>query len=174
MSKPPSPPPGAAEYLTQLAEYYRELVEYHQRAAIVAAQQLGHVQSLLSDEPVLPYPVDAQSWSLDESQNPRQIPEITSNQVIETSNDEYNDEDYEDNDEDDENDLETANVSLQLLKELLEAERGKMLHIDYILHHFYGSHPDKSQLKPMIEQQLETGQSFGCGHLFPMLLGVGH
>ena len=34
MIQPPSPPQKANEYLTELAQYYRELIEYHQQAAI--------------------------------------------------------------------------------------------------------------------------------------------
>ncbi len=50
MIQPPSPPQKANEYLTELAEYYRELIEYHQKAAIAAAQQLGHVVALLGND----------------------------------------------------------------------------------------------------------------------------
>lgn len=151
MMKPPSPPAGTTEYLAQLADYYRDLVEYHQKAAIVAAQQLGHVEALLGTEPVLPQAVETQSWLVDEAKNHRPIPEITSNQVNETpddgDDDDTDDDDTEEEETDDEIDDDTndddteeeeetddeidaedepPHVLLDKIKELLEAERGKM------------------------------------------------
>ncbi len=73
MIKPPSPPAGANEYLSQLAQYYRELVEYHQQAAMAAEQQLGHVQALLGEQSVLTTTVEGPSWMLDESHQKRKV-----------------------------------------------------------------------------------------------------
>ena len=66
MITPPTPPQKATEYLQELAQYYRELIEYHQQAAIAAAQQLGHVEALLGNDPGLPTQ-QVRSWLVDES-----------------------------------------------------------------------------------------------------------
>ncbi len=155
MIKPPSPPAVAKEYLSQLAAYYRELVEYHQQAAMAAAQQLGHVEALLSNEPSHSA-VETQSWLVSESE-----PASRKDQAITESQDEEesSEEDEGENEENSEKDSEPPQISLQMLKELLEAERGKMLHIDYIVHHFYGAIRDLSTVKPMVEEQLEQGEN---------------
>ncbi|ACK68409.1 hypothetical protein PCC8801_4496 (plasmid) [Rippkaea orientalis PCC 8801] len=167
MLKPPSPPTGANEYLSQLANYYRELVEYHQQAAMAAAQQLGHVEALLSNKSAMPLAVETQSWLVAE-------PETTAEKAIgekiedkeELDEDEEDENDLEQyhvsllslDDEDDENELEQYRVSLLSLKELLEAERGKMLHIDYIVKYFYDCEVNIAIVKPRVEEKLEEGE----------------
>ena len=61
---PPEPPTVAEEFLHQLADYYRQLVEYHQRAATAAAQQLAHLEALLHPERLLDFPKDVPYWQL--------------------------------------------------------------------------------------------------------------
>ena len=142
MLKPPSPPTGANEYLSQLARYYRELVEYHQQAAIAVAQQLSHVEALLSTDPLA---VEAQSWLVSEpdTNTPKTIGENKKDEEAL---------------EDKENDLEEEWVSLLSLKELLEAERGKMLHIDYIVKYFYDGEVNTAIVKPRVEEKLLEGE----------------
>lgn len=45
---PPPPPPVDASQLENLADYYRSLADYYRRASALAAQQLAHVEALLS------------------------------------------------------------------------------------------------------------------------------
>ncbi len=137
MMKPPSPPAEAQEYLSQLKHYYRQLVEYHQQAAMVAAQHLSHIEALLSNELSFPEVVETRSWLLNESSKP-------------VSYEEPEDKNPGDNDQ-------PMNISLPSLKALLEAEQGKILHIDYIVRRFDRPNQDLSQLKSIIEQQLEIG-----------------
>ncbi|MEA5510048.1 hypothetical protein VB715_09755 [Crocosphaera sp. UHCC 0190] len=146
MMKPPSPPAGVNEYLAQLADYYRQLIEYHQQAAISAAQQLGNVQALLSAQSSLPESVEAQSWLLNDT-NPVPDETIADNRE----------------DEETENEDEFFVIPSPKIRELLETERGKMLQIDYILRHFYGliSEEQQQQVKPLMEQQLIKGAKQG-------------
>jgi hypothetical protein len=57
---PPVPPTASREVLIELAAYYRQLTEYHQRSAAIAAQQLAHVEVLISSNLMLD-----RSWDLD-------------------------------------------------------------------------------------------------------------
>ncbi len=53
------------------------------------------------------------------------------------------------------NDEQFSIPSLEQLHELFKADRGNMLHIDYIVHHFYGLIEEKQQpsiLPPLLEQ----------------------
>ncbi|MEA5533156.1 hypothetical protein [Crocosphaera sp. XPORK-15E] len=157
MMKPPSPPAAVNEYLAQLADYYRQLIEYHQQAAIIASQQLGHVQALLSDQSSLPESVEAQSWLLNDA-NPVPDETIADNREDEDREDEdTKDEEMEDEDTEDEDEFFV--IPSPKIRELLEVERGKMLQIDYILRHFYGliSEEEQQQVKPLMEQQLIKG-----------------
>ena len=155
MLKPPSPPAGATEYLSGLADYYRQLVEYHQQAALVAAQQLNHVQALLGEPPVLSTTVEAQSWLLDESGQ-------ATRQIAETRDDDELDKESEPDQQSDlplDDETEPFPVTLVQIRELLESDRGTMLHIDYIIRHFYGpiSESQQDSVKPLIEKQLRAG-----------------
>ncbi len=176
MIQPPSPPQKANEYLTELAQYYRELIEYHQLAAIAAAQQLGHVEALLGNDAELPTQ-QVRSWLVDESNQPPTItPDSTDNNpkqdevsLFEELDDEYEEEDnlevvgdggskeegYHKEDDNQDGDKKMSVPSLEQLHELFKAERGNMLHIDYIVHHYYGNrekHQRVKMLPPLLEQ----------------------
>jgi hypothetical protein len=58
---PPVPPTASREVLIELAAYYRQLTEYHQRSAAIAAQQLAHVEVLISSNLMLD-----RSWNVDD------------------------------------------------------------------------------------------------------------
>ncbi len=187
MIQPPSPPPQTTEYLTDLAEYYRQLIEYHQQAAIAAAQQLGHVEALLGNDPGLPTN-QVSSWLVDESKQHKAITpdsfndeqsssvgsfyfdETDSSQELELVEDEDNHSEDDDEVVGDGGNIEQGNQhyadnqdgnkelsppSLEQLHELFKADRGNMLHIDYIVHHFYGTrekHQRVKMLPPLLEQ----------------------
>jgi hypothetical protein len=59
-SQPPVAPTASREVLLELAAYYRQLTEYHQRSAAIAAQQLAHVEVLLNSSLTLD-----RSWDVD-------------------------------------------------------------------------------------------------------------
>jgi hypothetical protein len=58
---PPVPPTASREVLIELAAYYRQLTEYHQRSAAIAAQQLAHVEVLISSNLMLD-----RGWNVDD------------------------------------------------------------------------------------------------------------
>ncbi len=176
MIQPPSPPQKASEYLSELAEYYRELIEYHQQAAIAAAQQLGHVEALLGNDPGLPtHQVD--SWLVDESLQHKAITpdsnndeqsssvgsfyleETDSSQELELLEDEEVElvEDEENNQS--ENLEEFTLPRDEQLQEFFKEERGNMVQIDYILHHFFdiSEQTPREELLELLSEQLKKG-----------------
>lgn len=141
MTQPPSPPQKATQYLQELGEYYRELIDYHQQAALAAAQQLSHVEALLLNDPALPTQ-QVQSWLLDEFDHEDDL-EIVGNEK---------------------NKSEIQELILPTDKQLnqfFREERGNMVQIDYILHHFFdiGEQPPQHDLKELLTEQLKKGSS---------------
>lgn len=148
---PPPPPSGGNQLLNQLADYYRQLVEYHQRAAELATQQLAHVEALLN-----PSLIELDFLAIHshfDSQNNRDrlediIPllELPSSHELEL--------------EEDENVIgkEGATITDDLI-ELLETNRGKILHIDYIVRKLYGTVPseDLIEVTQATKKLLEEG-----------------
>ncbi len=178
MIQPPSPPQKATEYLSRLAQYYRELIEYHQQAEIAAAQQLGHVEALLGNEPGLPtQQVRSRgasaiaSWLVDESAKQTTIATDSTNEQLEHQQGSFSSDTGEENssdssevvgdeDGDDEDDAEEFSLpSLEQLLELFEAKRGKMLHIDYIIYHFYETIevPQQQKIVQKLTERLKLG-----------------
>ena len=168
MIQPPSPPQKANEYLIELAEYYRELIEYHQQAAIAAAQQLGHVEALLGNDPGLPTnPV--RSWLVDESNQHKDITPDSSNDEQSSSVGSFYLEETDSSqelelEEDEENNpsepLEEFTLpSDEQLQEFLKEERGNMVQIDYILHHFFdiNEQTPRQELLELLTEQLKKG-----------------
>lgn len=168
MIQPPSPPQKASEYLSELAEYYRELIEYHQQAAIAAAQQLGHVEALLGNDPGLPTN-QVRSWLVDESNQHKAI-------TLDSSNDEQSSsvgsfwfegidssdalEVVGDEDNNQSKHLEEFPLpSDQQLQEFFKEERGNMVQIDYILHHFFDitEQTPRQELLELLSEQLKKG-----------------
>ncbi len=168
MIQPPSQPQKATEYLCELAQYYRELIEYHQQAEIAAAQQLGHVEALLGNDPGLPTQ-QVHSWLVDESnqqititpdsRNDRQSSSVgsfwfegmDSSEELEVVEDEDNNPS--------ENLEEFTLPSAQQLQEFFKEERGNMVQIDYILHHFFdiSEETPRQELLELLSEQLKKG-----------------
>lgn len=60
---PPPPPPIDASQLENLAKYYSSLVDYYRRASEIAAQQLTHVEALLHPPNAeLTFSSELESW----------------------------------------------------------------------------------------------------------------
>ncbi|MDJ0602089.1 MAG: hypothetical protein QNJ37_25015 [Crocosphaera sp.] len=168
MIQPPSPPQKANEYLTELAEYYRELIEYHQQAAIAAAQQLGHVEALLGNDPGLPTH-QVRSWLVDESNQHKAITPDSSNdeqlssvgsfwfEGIDSSQELELVEDEENNPS--EHLEEFTLPSDEQLQEFFREERGNMVQIDYVLHHFFdiSEQTPRQELLELLTEQLKKG-----------------
>ncbi len=180
MIQPPSPPEKATEYLQKLAQYYRELIDYHQQGAILAGQQLVHVEALLAQN--IGLPVDqTKSWLLEEPSADNDYPESQ----LSTKNEDYYLENYQgmiekdvEGDEGVESNLngkEFPNFNesnrnpnlltkdslptLKELKDFFEKDRGKLLQIDYIIQCFYGQldQSEKQEIKTLLLEKLKTG-----------------
>ena len=182
MIQPPSPPEKATKHLEELGEYYRELMEYHQQAAMIAAQQLVHVEALLGTD--IGLPLDRMKfWLLGDP--PSDDDYDYGESELDTEDGEYFLEDSGEvesqSTEGDEGvesvfnppepvSFEDSNNSIRLLtkdglptlkelRDFFENERGKMLQIDYIIQDFYGqvNEYEKQEIKPLLLEKLKTG-----------------
>ncbi len=122
-------------------------MEYHQRAATAAAQQLAHLESLLHPERLLDFPKDVPYWLTEESPTPSadgDLPESPPPSQLPSVQEEA-----------------APTRGISELEELLEAERGKMLHLDFIVRKLYGRLPplDLKRVTAATRQLLEEGAS---------------
>jgi hypothetical protein len=123
---PPEAPAGGEAFLRQLADYYRQLQDYHQQAAAAAAQQLAHLQCLLpSPGPVVfrtevaapvSEPPELAAPALDQEASQ---PALPPNPEVERP----------------------RTASWLEIKDILEAGRGKLLHLGFIVRQLYGRLP---------------------------------
>ncbi len=180
MIQPPSPPEKATEHLEELGEYYRELMEYHQQAAMIAAQQLVHVEALLGKDTGLPldrmkfwllgdppsednyleseldtedkdyYLEDSEEVASQRTEGDEEVESVLNGEPPLTQYDSNHDNSLNRKD---------ALPTLKELKDFFEKDRGKMLQIDYIIQHFYGqvNQYDKLEIKPLLLEKLKTG-----------------
>ena len=188
---PPEPPTVGEEFLHQLADYYRSLVEYHQRAATAAAQQLAHLESLLHPERLLDFPKDVPYWlteesptpsadgDLPESPPPSQLPSVQE-EAAPTDSDKGTGGQGElvqpapstgPNEPLSTSELAQSPTQVAVIEPtveaslvltlLLEAERGKMLHLDFIVRKLYGRLPplELKRVTAATRQLLEEGAS---------------
>jgi hypothetical protein len=180
MIQPPSPPEKATEYLEELGEYYRELMEYHQKAAMIAAEQLVHVEALLGKDTGSPldrmkfwllgdppsnnnyleseldtedkdyYLEDSGEVALESTEGDEGVESVLNGEPPLTQDNSNYD-----------NSLKIKNTlpTLKELKDFFEKDRGKMLQIDYIIQHFYGqvNQFEKQEIKPLLLEKLKTG-----------------
>ncbi len=180
MIQPPSPPEKATEYLQELGEYYRELIEYHQQAAILAAQQLVHVEALLGKDTGSPVdrikirllgdPASDDDY-LEDDAGPGDRDYYLEDRGEVVSQSTEGDEGVESvlngeppvsfNDSNNSKSWLTKDglPTLIELRDFFENDRGKMLQIDYILQHFYGqvTQSSKQEIKPLLLEKLKTG-----------------
>ena len=149
---PPTPPDDGEEILFQMADYYRDLVEYHQKAAQQAHLRLSYVEALLPDS--------VRDASLVEAVNPplferRSLQELAGAKEADTQPTEAEDREEIQADPKEEPDRQSSETSPQLpglnqpltptdneIAKLLEANRGKILHLDYIVVELVAPKPD--------------------------------
>ncbi|AFY75884.1 hypothetical protein Ple7327_0428 [Pleurocapsa sp. PCC 7327] len=148
----PEPPQNSEQFLHELANYYRALLNYHQRSATLAASRLAHVETLLN----LGQPTLEQQATLEpgldsvikttverqESLTSTQLPSSEQPGAISIG---------------------SFLPNLEDLEELLKTNRGKMLHLDYIVRILCGRLADKElySVKQVVKQLLERGASQG-------------
>jgi hypothetical protein len=174
---PPPPPPIDTSQLESLASYYRSLVDYYRRASEIAAQQLAHVEALLnppSSELTFPSSSDLNSWlSSSETHQSNgnktltsgsEIPQLSATAVLENGQKDLAPLDQLGSNNQPSAETEQNNSTLSesrtvvteetLLEELsteLESNRGKMLHLDYLVRKLYGE-VDSSFLESATEE----------------------
>lgn len=173
---PPEPPTGGEEFLHQLADYYHALVEYHQRAAAAAAQQLAHLESLLHPEKLLDLPTDVPYWPAAESlrsllsEGNREAkgdrPELAPSSQLPTSQVTPTEREQEEPGEPGEPGKQQEpgeQEKQEELEQLLSGERGKMLHLDFIVRKLYGrlSEEELPQITAATRQRLAEGANQG-------------
>ncbi|MDV3002473.1 MAG: hypothetical protein N5P05_004128 (plasmid) [Chroococcopsis gigantea SAG 12.99] len=192
--QPPSPPPNTREWLEQLADYYRQLVEYHQRAAMTAMNGLTHIEVLLN--PVSP-PTTQSSWleeteSEDKQHTHSQTTEIqfpssplasgennlnTMDESLEVralddrseSGSILSDELTASGSERDSLSLGSPAMMTEKIREILEFERGKIIHLSYLMRKLY---PGIGALQPGDVQEwvrfvLKSGEEIGRWYAVP-------
>ena len=182
MIQPPSPPEKATEHLEELKEYYRELMEYHQQAAMIAAQQLVHVEALLGTDTGLPLdrmkfwllgdppsdddydygeselePFDKDYYLEDSGEVASQSTEGDEG-VESVFNGELPVTQYDSNHDNSFNRKDSL-PTLEELRDFFKNDRGKMLQIDYIIQYFYGqvNQFEKQEIKTLLLERLKTG-----------------
>jgi hypothetical protein len=153
---PPPPPPIDASGLENLAEYYRAMVDYYRRASEIASQQLAHVEALLHPQSSeLMFLFNQESW-LDSPETHQSngnralaieqpIPQLSATGVHENGqkdfapdrlggNNQPNDGTEENNSTLSESRTVVSEENLLfVLATELESNRGKMLHLDYLV-----------------------------------------
>lgn len=145
---PPEPPQNSQQFLDRLVDYYRTLLNYHQQAAGLAASNLAHLEAL--------------SNGFQSSLEQQATLELTSNNDIQRINSQVElltvvEPFVPETSETDVTQLSLP--SLQGLEELLKANRGKMLHLDYIVRMLCGRLADKelNLLTQVTKHLLEEG-----------------
>ena len=147
---PPTPPSEGKEFLLTLADYYRDLVEYHQKSAGQAHLRLTYVEALLPDsvrdaslvEEASP-PLFEQRRSLREPSHLNgantQSAEADARRETQVEPQEYVSFSLEKPPQQSSDSPQPPELDQPLtptdnqIAELLEANRGKILHLDYIV-----------------------------------------
>jgi hypothetical protein len=152
---PPPPPPIDASHLENLADYYRSVVDYYERAAKVARSQLAHVEALLHPNEFLADTEERFGWlsspETHQSNGNREIaiaepiPQLSAMAADENSQklnfpdvEESNTQPTEELEEEDSRTAITEETLLEVLAIELESNRGKMLHLDYLVRKLRG------------------------------------
>jgi hypothetical protein len=174
---PPEPPKDTEQFLRELIDYYRASLDYHQRAAAQAVASLTHLEALLdmsraslgrqsvtldlisNSNAIAPPELPSMQQSQETVENEPSIP--TTEQLKETVESEPSIPTTEQLKEAVES--EPSIPTLEELEELLTINRGKILHIDYIVRILYGkqSEEEQQEISRSVEQLLELGSKEG-------------
>ncbi|NJL82106.1 MAG: hypothetical protein HC890_02390 [Chloroflexaceae bacterium] len=152
----PPPPPVPEGQLQELASYYRQLVEYHQKAAAIAAGRLAHVEALLQPSEGLAWSVEV-NYQLQEPQVAVEALPASEEAII--SQEESRSEVQA------VGDLEL----IERLGSLLEANRGKLLQADFIVREIFGKLPveELAEATERIGRLLAWGEAKQQWHSVP-------
>lgn len=118
---PPAPPKSDRQVLQQLADYYRQLVAYHSQAANDAAITLSQLEVLLELQG---------TWSVETDK-----PEI---ELVEDKGEELERSRSQSAGEIEISQTKDFEPTVSQIAEILETNRGKMLHLDFLVRKLYG------------------------------------
>jgi hypothetical protein len=140
---PPEPPRNSQQFLQELVDYYRALLDHHQREAAMAASSLGHLEALLNMNPPLAQQQQVTLELVAASNSQTAIVEQKGSTA--------------------ERAIGPLLPTLEEIEELLKANRGKMLHLDYLVRVLCGRLEDQQEesVTVAIAQLLERGASQG-------------
>lgn len=169
LSKPPVQPFDSQEVLIELAAYYRQLMEHHRQlmdnhrqAATVAAHQLSHVEALLNLRSKVnnDWNLESQPFQASHPNNVTPVLEIAS---LETTDSRISSELFP------EYEFWTAEKIRQAVRELLVANHGTILHLDYLLREISKNltPSQEKELKEKIGKILEDGVNQGDWYAVP-------
>jgi hypothetical protein len=146
---PPDPPRNSEQFLQELIDYYRALLDYHQREAAMAASSLAHLEALLNRSPTLAQQQQITLELVAASNSQRAFRE----QNVSTA----------------ERAIGPLLPTLEEIEQLLTANRGKMLHLDYLVRVLCGRLEDQQEesVTVAIAQLLERGASQGRWSAIP-------
>ena len=184
MPPPPSPPDHSREILAELADYYRQLTEYHEQSAEIAAKQLFHIEALLNPMPSLNSEASAESQialsapkkhNIDNDKGALNNLELepesgslapTAEQIADDTLDLESEPTH---DVSSEAALEQEMTAHQAIAKILEANKGKILQIDYLIWELYGQMNEKVQMsvKTEVERVLSQGEKEGYWYAIP-------
>lgn len=138
---PPKPPQETVKTLVELANYYRQLIIYHQKAAAAAASQLSYLEALLQ--------TSGDSWwqELPTTFNSGREMVAELEEVKESLPKFLTEKDV-----------------MPLLREILTANKGTILRLDYLVREIYGSFFSSQQqqdLKVQLKEKLILGERQG-------------
>ena len=170
---PPTPPSDGEEFLLQMADYYHNLIEYHQKAAQQAHLRLSYVEALLPDSVKDASFVEEASPPLFETK--RSLQELAGAKEANTQPTEAEDREEIQADPQEENDQQSSETSPQPpgldqpltptddeIAKLLEANRGKILHLDYIVVELAAPKPDYvGAVTAAVDKLLHEGEQQG-------------
>ncbi|NJO94437.1 MAG: hypothetical protein HC820_09140 [Hydrococcus sp. RM1_1_31] len=169
---PPPQPPIDTSQLESLAEYYRSLADYYRRAAEIASQQLSHVEALLHPIELLGFSEenDLDGWLETHKSNGFQtlepgsgVPQLSATVADESHQHEQEDTPFQSNEK---SQTRTDSELSTLLTTELESNRGKMLHLDYLVREIYGAIDEdklesaKKETRSLLEKGMQQQKWF--------------
>ena len=167
---PPTPPSDGEEFLLQMADYYRDLVEYHQKSAQQAHLRLSYVEALLPDSVRDASLVkEASSPFVEPRQSRRELAGANEADTQPTKVEAREEIQADPQEKPDQQSSETFPQPPELdqlltptndeIGELLEANRGKILHLDYIVVELAAPKPDYvGTVTAAVDQLLGQGE----------------
>ncbi len=188
LPSPPPPPTSSEQTLLELAAYYHQLLEYYQQASAVVAKQLAHIEALVNPNCLMLGEAQDQSnlnrmgevqqgamldkFTLSASLSSEVTPSLHVSQLFKQSaqksllSQEKHSSSPIDSEETSASHTKSVDNGRQkidlysALVRILAANRGTMLHIDYLVREIFGqlSEPEHTTAQEYLEQILQVGE----------------